>query len=245
MPYGKLGKLAPRHDPRTLMFAVYATLPTPPKLVDWTPAVAGNWPMMKNDQLGDCTIAAAGHLIELWTANTGKIVVPADADIVTAYAAVSGYDPATGEGDGGAVELDVLNYWRSAGIAGHKIAGYVSVNPKNQTHVQQAIDLFGGLYLGMALPNAWQGAPSWSQPDNQDGDNAPGSWGGHAVPAVAYNGDGLTVITWGEALHMTWGAVSTYCDEAYAIVTQDWIEATGKSPSGFDLSQLLIDLKSV
>ena len=34
--------------------------------------------MMLNDSIGDCTCAAAGHLIMEWTANAGKEVVPAD-----------------------------------------------------------------------------------------------------------------------------------------------------------------------
>jgi hypothetical protein len=30
--------------------------------------VKGTWAMMDNDQIGDCTCAAAGHLIMEWTA---------------------------------------------------------------------------------------------------------------------------------------------------------------------------------
>ena len=36
-----------------------------------------------------------------------------------------------------------------------------------------------------------------------------------------------------------------YADECYAIVTTDWIEANGNSPSGFNLSALLADLKEI
>ena len=34
-------------------------------------------------------------------------------------------------------------------------------------------------------------------------------------------------------------------DEAFAVVTEDWIEADGESPSGFDIAQLLADLSVV
>jgi hypothetical protein len=44
---------------------------------------------------------------------------------------------------------------------------------------------------------------------------------------------------------MTWAWFAKYCSEAYALVSKDWIEATGISPSGFDLAALEDDLKQV
>jgi hypothetical protein len=119
----KLGKAAARYDPRTLLLASYVTpaLPAPPASFDLTPKVGASWGMMDNDQIGDCTCAAAGHLIMEWTANAGKkMVTPTDKQIVAAYSAITGYNPATGANDNGANEIDVLNYWRQTGIAGHK-----------------------------------------------------------------------------------------------------------------------------
>jgi hypothetical protein len=49
--------------------------------------------MMGNDKVGDCTCAAAGHLVMDWTANTGKEVVPSSQQIVAAYSAITGYNP--------------------------------------------------------------------------------------------------------------------------------------------------------
>ena len=71
----KLGKQSPRHDPRTLQFATYVQpeppCRLPPPSVDYSTAVTGPWGMMHNDTIGDCTCAAAGHLIMEWTANVG------------------------------------------------------------------------------------------------------------------------------------------------------------------------------
>src|SRR5271170_8035584 len=78
----KLGKQSPRHDPRTLLFATYATaaLPAPPPSLDLTTRMKVPWGMMDNAQVGDCTCAAAGHLIMEWTANAqSKTVTPTDA----------------------------------------------------------------------------------------------------------------------------------------------------------------------
>ncbi len=161
--------------------------------------------MMANDRIGDCTIAAAGHCIEEWTTDAGSPVIVPDPEIIAAYSAVSGYDPATGRPDGGANELDALNYWRQTGIGGHQIRAYVALEPGNHEHVRDAVAIFGNCYIGLAMPVTAQTQRVWSVPPNGAvGPGAPGSWGGHAVPVVAYNARELTVVTWGALKRMTW-----------------------------------------
>ena len=89
----------------------------------------------------------------------------------------------------------------------------------------------------------------WQCPDNLRGDNAPGSWGGHCVPIMQYNASasnrkGYEVISWGEVIDMTPLFMTTYGDEAYVVLSQDWI-ASGKAPNGFNLAQLMADLQSI
>src|SRR5258708_38970007 len=137
----KLGKLTARHDPRTLLLATYATpaLPAPPVQINVAKDVKGSWGMMDNDQIGDCTCAAAGHLLMEWTASAqGKMYTPSDAQIVAAYSAITGYNPKTGANDNGAQELDVLNYWRQQGIAEHKTHGYMALAAANHPYVVDA-----------------------------------------------------------------------------------------------------------
>jgi len=137
----KLGKSVARHDPRALLLASYVTpaLPVPPASFDLTSKVKA-WGMMDNDQIGDCTCAAAGHLIIEWTANAKKkMVTPTDKQIVAAYSAITGYNPVTGANDNGANEVDVLNYWRQTGIAKHKIGAYVSLEPANHNHIMNSV----------------------------------------------------------------------------------------------------------
>src|SRR5580704_7817183 len=150
----KLGKQVARHDPRTLLLAAYLTpaLPTAPASFDLTSKVQA-WGMMDNDQIGDCTCAAAGHLIMEWTANAKKKgSTPTDTQIVAAYSAITGYNPATGANDNGAVEIDVLNFWRQSGIAGHKIGAYMALEPANHNHIMDSVYIFGGCYIGLQLP---------------------------------------------------------------------------------------------
>jgi hypothetical protein len=249
----KLGKHAPRHDPRTLLFATYATaaLPAPPPSLDLTTKMKVPWGMMDNTQVGDCTCAAAGHLMMEWTANSkSKIFTPSDKQIIDAYSAITGYNPKTGANDNGAQEIDVLNYWRQTGIAGHKITAFMALEPSNTTHIKDGTWIFGGCYIGLALPKSAQAQTSnkqiWSvPPGGTGGDGAPGSWGGHAVPVVAYDARSLTVVTWGALQTMTWGFWAAYCDEAYAILSSDFLAQKGGqlvSPDGFNLAQLQADL---
>ena len=243
----KLGKAAAVHDPRTLQLKKYlkpARLPTPPTQVDWAQKVK-NWPMMMNNAIEDCTIAAAGHCIEEWTTHAGHPVILPDATIVAAYSAVSGYDPKTGKHDSGASEIKVLNHWRKKGIGGHTIRAYVALEPGNLDHVRDAVFLFGNCYIGLQLPKSAKKQAVWSvPPGGATGPGAPGSWGGHAVPVVAYDPRVLTVVTWGALKRMTWSFWSTYCDEAFALLSDDFLRAH-KTPGGVDMAALQEDLKQV
>ena len=106
----KLGKQRPLIDSRTLQFGAYLTesLPAPPVSIDYTKAVS-QWPMMGNDNYGDCTCAAAGHMIMDWTANTGNELVVPDSVVLSFYNhfahgnADAGANGADDEGAGGAI----------------------------------------------------------------------------------------------------------------------------------------------
>lgn len=248
----KLGKRAPKLDKRTLTLSKYtAALPQPPLVVNWASKVPVPWGMMLNDTIGDCTCAAAGHLVVDWTANASTPVVLPDQDILDLYEKVGGYVPGNPATDNGCTCIDVLNYWRQTGIGpgGHKIAAYVSVNMQNATEVRQAIALFGGVYIGVNLPTSAQAQVGqlWEATASTPGDA--GSWGGHCVPIVGYVCRGknviFTCVTWGALQRMTKGWTQAYSDEGYAIVTNDWIKANQSSPSGFDIAQLQADLALV
>src|SRR5262249_25947172 len=132
-------------------------------------------------------------------------------EIIAAYSAITGYDPATGAGDNGAVVLDVLNYWHSTGIAGNRIAAYVAVDPRNTRHVAQAISLFGGIYIGVDVPRS---------AEQQFNDHQPWDltrWfdpivGAHAIPILDYDSVYLTCVTWGAIQPMTWSWFERYTE---------------------------------
>ena len=236
----KTGKLAPRLDARTLHFKSYlGQLPPTPATVDWTGLVT-DWKMLANDTLGDCTIASVSHLIMLWRSVNGEQFIPADADVIATYSALTGYTPSDPSTDQGAVELNILNAWRNTGILGHKISAFVSIDPRNLDHLRAAINLFGGVYAGTLLPDKAMEEFNYNQPWS---DTSTQAFDGHAIPLVAYTPDDFTCITWGRKQVIKNAWLQKYLDEAYAPLSPDWLNAEGKSPSGFLLEQLTADLK--
>lgn len=244
----RLGRLPARNDPRTLKLRTYLPpgLAPPPQQVDWL-SIVEDWPMYANDEIGDCTVASAGHMIHTWTKNADLLDIPTEPEIVHDYSAITGYDPSTGENDNGAYMLDVLNFWRRRGIAEHKIIAYAAVDPTDEDEVCQAVNLFGGIYVGAAMPLSAQyqthNRRKWTVAYGPNGE--PYSWGGHAFHIGQYDKSGLTCITWGDTQQMTWPWWTRYVDEAYAIVTVDLLDAAGVSPLGFNLQVLLQDLAQI
>lgn len=233
----KLGKRAPLLDGRTLKLEKYVSALSPPPPSAFYQGKVSSWPMYLNDQLGDCVIAAAGHMIEQWTEYAGAGYLPTDDQMLTAYEQIGGYvagDPST---DNGCSMLTALNTWRQTGIAGHKIIAYVSLRVGNLEELRQAVVLFGNAFVGIQLPLTAQNQSQW-EVVSATGDGAPGSWGGHCVPIVGYDPNLNSCVSWGSLLNMTKAFYEAYSDEAYAVLSQGWIENNSKSPSGFDVAQL-------
>ena len=244
MPNYRFGKHPPKIDYRTLRFADYVTpaLPAPPPSYDVLTSVYSKlktkdatklFPMDGNDTLGDCTIAALAHSVTTYRGLVSKQNIMAKAAVVKLYMHL------TGGVDSGLQELDVLNYWRQNAVSGDQILSYVSIQPKNHTHVQQAIQLFGGVYLGFQVQanciQEFEARQPWTP--------GPLTNDGHAVYAVAYDQNYLTVLTWGNTQQASWAWWDECVDEAYAILPPE-----AKDPNfapGFNLAQLEADLATV
>ncbi len=239
----RLGRLPARADDRTLRLATYmaGTLPPSRPAVDYLSKVS-SFPLYDNSVIGDCTCAAAAHLIESWTAYAGSIILPADAAVLQAYEQVGGYVPGQPNTDHGAVMLDVLRRWASTGLMGRKITAYVAVNHLNRQEVELALEWFGGLYVGVALPRSAQFQAIWQVVPDPMG--TPGSWGGHAIQVGRYDQTYLYCTTWGAIKQMTWDWWNRYVEECWAILSPDWL-SDEKSPEGLDIAALQGDLQKV
>jgi hypothetical protein len=245
----KLGKQQPVRDDRTLRFGDYVTpaLPTPPASLAYYQRV-DKWPMYYNDRYGDCTCAAAGHLIQNWTANATSEVTPPDPTVLSFYEHFVGTPPPA---DAGCNMLSVLKYWRKSGLDQHKVQAFTELGLKDQAQAQSAVYLLGGIYIGVALPDfAVQGddflsIPWVVPPGGPVGNAAPNPQNGHCIPAVGYDAAQLWIVTWGSLKSMSWDFYNAYADESYAIVSQDFIGSSGDSPAGFDLAALENDLANL
>jgi hypothetical protein len=238
----KLGKLAPKHDIRTahmIDFVSLMRLPAPPPACDYDVKLPADLGMMANDKIGDCGFAGQGHAIQTWTSQNGHTVTPTTAAVIAAYSGCTGFTPSDPSSDQGVVLLDALNYWRKTGLGGHKIGAFMKVDHHNLDHVKIAINLFGGVYVGVSLPIAAQDQVMWTGPRNHlTGDNAPGSWGGHCVWAPSYDHLGIGLVTWGARKRADWNFWVDYVDEAYVAVSVDWVTGAKPAPNGFNLAKL-------
>jgi hypothetical protein len=244
MPSYRFGKHPPKIDYRTLRFATYLTvkLAPPPASYDSIARVYKNlkvsdpaslFPMDGNDTVGDCTIAGVAHAITLWRGLIDQKDIPAQQDVLKLY-----YQLAGGK-DTGLNELDVLNRWQSTGALGDKILAYVAINPKNHTHVEQAVRLFGSVYLGFQVQQNCLQEFDARQPWTP----GPLTNDGHAVVAVKYDANGVTVLTWGNTQLGTWAWWDECVDEAYAILPPESAKAV--FDPGFNFAQLKADLSAV
>src|SRR5574341_818125 len=246
-PLRKLGRKRYHYDRRTLYAARYMKAASPPPPAVDNMSKVPEWPIYENNRIADCTVAGAGHLIGLWTFGASGIEgLLLEQGVIAAYAAISGYDPITGANDNGAAMLDVLNYWRKVGIDMHKIFAFAQLDINDHDQLKQAVNLFGGIYTGVRLPVSAESQLNsrqiWDWVNSSD--NAPGSWGDHAVAIGAYDQALLTCATWGNKQQLTWKFWDMYFEEAWAIVSEDFIFG-GKSPQGFDLLTLQADLIAI
>lgn len=248
----KLGRKEPYPEavkPR-LYLGTYLTAVPAPASADFYSAVPV-WGVMLNDQVGDCTCAAVGHMIEsVSTYGQGQEVTVRDADVLTAYEAVGGYVPGNPSTDQGANIQDVLGYWRRTGVAGSQCLGFAQVDVAKQDEVRQACYIFGSLHLGLGLPKsamdefdaAYQAGTMcvWDVVPN-DG----GILGGHAIEMVGYDAVGPYAVTWGVVVHMTWAFFAAYVDEAWAVIQKEWLNAQGNDPQNLNVQQLGQDLATI
>jgi hypothetical protein len=249
----KLGKKAARFNPHALRLARYLDAAyVPPAFADHTPFGFTAWGMMLNgpeaimpagvpsEGLGDCTIAGCAHALQVFTG--GKLTL-ADSVVLSYYEQWCGYVLGNENTDQGGDEVDVLNSWKSGGMSGHVLDGFADPQPQNWSHVAHSIAEFGGVYIGLQLPNSAMDQTNAGQIWDVVADDG-GIAGGHAVFCPAYHTedptDGgkttITAITWGMKQKMTIAFWDKYCDESHTLLASAW------QPAGVNLAGLRADL---
>jgi len=240
----KFGKKPAVYDSRTLKMAKYVKELAPPpksynifelicrKLNIYDPSVL--YPMDGNDQYGDCVCAAIAHAITTYGGLIGNENIPESRDVVRLYKKLTRC-----RGDVGLNELQTLKKWRKRPLLKEQILAFTEMSPRDHLSIMHSIHLFGGCFVGMVVQeNAiadFQAKRIWT-PGSLTGD-------GHCVYFVAYNENGVMLLTWGGTQLASWEWVDECLDEAYAIIPPE-----AKNPSfapGFAFEELMEDLTAV
>ncbi|MFL4947470.1 hypothetical protein ACJ6WE_08870 [Streptomyces sp. MMS24-I31] len=242
----RLGKLPaqPARPHLKLSPVLRERLAAPPASADWQ-ADSIRWPMYANDQVGDCTCAGVGHMVnQLTFYGTGTEEMPAESSVLGMYSAITGYDPSDPNSDTGAYCQDVLAYWRKTGLEGHKVVAYASLDVSNLTEIKQAIALFGAVYVGLSFPNT--AMDQFNQGKPWDVVKGAKIEGGHCVIVGAYGKGKLGLVTWGEETEMTEAFWKKYVDEAWVVLDADGMKKAGVyftgAPSFYALGQQFAEL---
>jgi len=251
----KLGKRRAVFDPNALKMRDYVSATyTPPPYASNTYGIT-SWGMMLNgpeasmpkgvpaDGLGDCTIAACAHAIQVWSKGA---ITPPDALILEKYEQWCGYVLGNANTDNGGEETTVLHDWFDQTFGGHVLRAYVTPQPQNFGHIMHSIAEFGGVYIGLQVPNSAITQNENGQIWDVVADDG-GIAGGHAVYCPAYHfkdptakdATTITAITWGMQQKMTVAFWDKYCDESHTLLGAAW------NPAGFNLSELEADITTV
>lgn len=242
----KLGKRDPKWHPNTLNIlkyhpALFSTpVAPPPEKRAWEYSVHDSaWAatMLGNDEVGDCVIAAWLHYKMAALANAGRPwTLPTTEEALALYSTVTGYNPADPSTDQGTVWTDMLAYLQKNG----DILGWASI-PLNLNALRNALQTFGGVLIGtpiyQSMEDQFGSGQAWNGPFSGN------LLGGHGIPILGYGSEGETCITWGARQQMDLTAPSLF-DEMYCVVTNDFMDAAGKSPSGLNINALWADLKA-
>jgi hypothetical protein len=225
----------------------FSALPAPPVVVDRASKVT-SWPMYGNDTIGDCTCATVGHQIQALTTYASTEETVPESSVIELYSSVSGYDPVTGANDNGAVIQDVINYWRKHGVENDpgKVLAFAQLKQLDSiTTVRQVLEIFGTVYIGLDVPQSamdqFRAGEPWTVVNESPVE------GGHAVPVQYIDGSAnpVGVITWAKLQVMSWEFWTTYVEEAWVVITQDWLEKNGSTIEGFSLTALGADFAAI
>lgn len=238
LPARKLGRLPPSAEQRAraLPFKNYQTkplLPAPKTCRNSDGAAIG---VFGNDTYGNCTVVALANLRAI-IAEKYMLGAP----LTTTEKCVATYFRLSGGKDTGLVEHDVLN----AGMQGldlggdtYMIATWVTVDLDDKETCKSLINLFGALYVGIALPLSAQTQTVWTPTTGRDA--APNSWGGHAALIANYTETEYGIITWGK---------EQLCDndweEEYVVEAHCLLDIGQALVTGVAWDELVADLKQV
>lgn len=211
-----------------------AEVPAPPASCDWSHGETIAFPVLGNDEEGDCYMAAALHIIQCYTGQYGPAAQFDAQQVLARYEQLSG-------GDNGLSDDTIYPAWID-GLLGpngpHKIHDSLIVNQHDSQTMKLAIWGMGGCLLTVSLPS---GAANNANPGAVwDADGTP-SVGGHAIILTGYPNDQYYDLrTWGLSppIKVTPAFIAANDGEVIVVFSEEMFHpVTRLSPAGFTWEQ--------
>lgn len=221
-----------RHGHPMRSFAPRGPLPTATLPIDWYKSF--DFPMLGNDNFGDCMYAAGCHGDQTFTGNNGKESTFDEATVISYYKKLSG-------GDNGLDEGQLVGEWEK-GLCGQSTASIldaVDFDPTNDDLSNLIVQMFGGFIFMLDVPNKWisefdgSGNTIWDAPASANSNNGHGVW----INGVDANSN-KKVQTWGSSVWLTPEGLKTCDPSAFAVFSTDWFNSQGIAPNGQTYDQL-------
>lgn len=211
-----------------------AEVPPPPAACDWSKGESIKFPVLGNDQEGDCYYAAILHMVQVFCGQYGAAPQFNVQQVLQRYEQLSG-------GDNGLSDSDVYPEWKS-GLLGpngpHKIRDSLIVDILNPETLKLAIWGMGSCLYTCSLPSGWANNATpgavWST-------GAGGSVGGHAIILTGYKTNGyFDLRTWGISppIQVTLPGMMENDPEIIVVFSEEMFHPTTRlSPAGFTWEQ--------
>ncbi len=200
-----------------------------------------------NDSLGDCAEAAYGHALQVWSAASGKRELTEPNSAIEALYETQGYVPGNPSTDNGTV-LQVLLARLVKGPLPDgipKLLAFIEIDPTIPADIDRATYECGLVYIGFNVPAFMQSLENPGSTWSTDPWGNTHIVGGHCVISPGYESGFRDIISWGYKYRMTYGFWKKYVDEAYALVSPEWVEATGRTPLGMTVAQLEAQMAAI
>jgi hypothetical protein len=203
-------------------------VPTPPAGVDWSKSRTIQYPILGNDQEGDCYLCDALHCVQTWTANNGPEARFDTSQVLALYHQLSG-------GDNGLADDQIFPAWKR-GLFGHKVLDDLAVDPRDDAAIRLGLYLFGGGSYTASLLDTWlydvRDGVTW------DANGRPDPMAGHAMHLSGYTPATYQDETWGLRVNLTPAGLKASDPEVTVQFSLEWFNARGVAPNGFTFDQL-------
>ena len=214
-----LGRCAPSAAQRKMSVPLLDFVTAPlPKAPDSFDALTGApLRMFGNDRFGDCVFAAMANFDAIRSQVERRETNCTEDAVISAYLKYNhGQDVGANEGEA-LREAQDLGFQLGPGDLWLLANGAVTIPVTAIEARHSLIALIGAVYLGVELPNTARSQSVWDVTGSLRGDDAPGTWGGHALLQGRFNAPAgaAGLATWGADQSCTEAWIQAYCDEVH------------------------------